>query len=126
MAITFCLAGGQLPRSRCRKATNSKAVGAARSLAALPYPHGGVAWAHDIGGCRTDNSERSSIGPAKRSIRPAQPCLKQRRIEFGCSLCASAAPTEWGQASILAQQVGQLSNVRGNASCLILRQHLGR
>jgi len=28
--------------------------------------------------------------------------------------------------SILAEQVGELSNVRGNASCLILRQQLRR
>ena len=40
-----------------------------------------------------DRSDPPSVRP-KASIRSAQSRLKQRRIEFGCSLCANAAPSE--------------------------------
>jgi hypothetical protein len=71
----------------CEAVGDSKAVGAARSLAALPYPHR----------CRVDTRHRWVSDPIrsdppsvrlKGSIRPAQSCLKQRPRAFEYNLRA--------------------------------------
>jgi hypothetical protein len=43
----------------------------------------GAAWAHGIGGCRTDNRSDPPLVRPGASIRPAQSCLKQRPRAFG-------------------------------------------
>jgi len=62
----------------------------------------GVAWAHGIGGCRTLGAVLARPGP---SIRPAQPCLKQRPRAIWVWLASglSAAPSEWGKRAQRAQ-----------------------
>jgi len=62
-------------RTADERCSNSKAVGAARSQRLCLIPRG-VAWAHGIDGCRTDNPERSSIGPAKGKYTPPTAVLK--------------------------------------------------
>src|SRR5215471_4988872 len=80
---------GPLPYIAC---SNSKAVGQGsnRRLCLVPI---GVAWAHGIGGCRTDLPEQSSHGPARVKYTPRTTVLEatpasylsmaRERIEFG-------------------------------------------
>ena len=77
-------------RRRDAQAAKPSALRAANGFAFVPI---GVAWAHGIGGCRTDLPEQSSHGPARVKYTPRTTVLEatpasylsmaRERIEFG-------------------------------------------